>query len=65
MKKPNFEDFLSTLDEETITNISDSLSTGEQINLDDIFTHIGIVDIQITIKLLNLYHDWIFEQLDK
>lgn len=58
----DFSEFLATLDEETIVSLCDSVNEKNKdlaCTWDNIFTPMGILDIQITLKLLELYHNWI------
>ena len=58
----DFSEFLATLDEETMISLADSINESNKdhiSNLENLFTNIGIIDIQITLKLLQLYHNWL------
>lgn len=60
--KKDFSEFLATLDEETMLSISDSINQSNEnqvVNLENLFTQIAITDIKITLKLLQLYHEWL------
>ena len=58
----DFSEFLATLDEETMISLADSINESNKdriSNLENLFTNIGLIDIQITLKLLQLYHNWL------
>lgn len=65
--KKDFNDFLATLSEETIKNIVDSINDNKhtlefsmtQKGIQNLFTSVGIIDIQLTLAILNLYHEWL------
>lgn len=62
MKKKNFDDFLSTLTHDTIKSLIDDLpEENKHSNFKDILTVSGTISASLSIKLLGLYHDWLFD----
>lgn len=65
--KKDFNDFLATLSEETIKNIVDSINDNKhtlefsmtQKGIQNLLTSVGIIDIQLTLAILKLYHEWL------
>lgn len=65
----SFDDFVATLDEQVFKNIADTVNSSELTikfdfkNLEStsksLSNTIGVMDIQITLELLRLYHDWL------
>lgn len=63
----NFDDFLATLTEETFIEIARSINESQiktqfsltPEGLNNFSQSMAVVDIQITLKLLSLYHDWL------
>lgn len=77
MKFPDFSCFLETLTEEKIRKISDTLNK-ESVsfkfclnpdtvsdNFSDLYQQLISKDFMIAIALLEEYHSWLCEQLDK
>lgn len=57
-----FNDFLKTLDEETIMNLTKKFndsSLNKTVSSDDIPNLIAEMSIYFSIELLHLYHDWL------
>ena len=63
----DFNSFLATLTQETFKDIASEInSTDYKFNFSltpdgfkGLFTAIGIADIQITLEILKLYHEWL------
>lgn len=65
----NFDDFIGTLDEQTFVDIADKINNSEitmKFDLKNLTSTskslsnaIAVMDVQITLELLRLYHNWL------
>ncbi|EOU1650920.1 hypothetical protein G6Z26_04535 [Clostridium perfringens] len=61
----NFDDFLKTLTKEQINEICNNIDdiklnfSLNQEGFKNLFSSISVVDIQLTLGILRLYHDWL------
>lgn len=62
----SFEEFWSSITEDKLNAIVDAANErSKNVNPSDIGTQVGIQSIMMTKQILNLYHDWLSEQLEK
>ena len=63
----DFNEFLSTLDENTILNIVNKINEPKiELNfsltekgLNNLLTNVTTLDLRLTIEILHLYHNWL------
>lgn len=64
--KKDFNDFMSTLTSEKIQALMDNLPESiKQSNLKNILTTSGSISILLSLDLLRMYHDWLFDDSEQ
>lgn len=64
--KKDFDEFMSTLTSEKIQALIDNLPESiKQSDLKNILTTSGSISILLSLDLLRMYHDWLFDNSEQ